>query len=102
MSVNVLCCLDGFSDPLLCPTCDQAPCDGDGYIDVGDIIAELDAFGGTYLCGEPCPGGACIMPDMTCADPTNTGPPGLSRTTDCSQGGTYCGDYSLCGDPGCP
>jgi Tol biopolymer transport system component len=34
---------------------DLAPCGGDGNVDVGDILAVLDAFSGIPPCPDPCP-----------------------------------------------
>jgi len=31
------------------------PCGGDGNVDIGDILAGLDAFSGLFLCPPPCP-----------------------------------------------
>jgi len=47
---GVLCCLGGFADASLCPQADIIPCNGDGTIDIGDILAVLDAFSGVYTC----------------------------------------------------
>jgi subtilisin family serine protease/subtilisin-like proprotein convertase family protein len=51
---DVLCSLDGFSDPALCPSGDIAPCGGDGNFDVGDVLAVLDSFAGIKACPDPC------------------------------------------------
>jgi hypothetical protein len=54
--------IDAFAGTVNCADCDLAPCGGDGTIDVGDILAVLDAFSGTYACPhapahpEPGPG----------------------------------------------
>jgi len=50
---DVLCALDGFSDPQSCDA-DIAPCGGDGVIDVGDILAVLSAFSGQPTCPDSC------------------------------------------------
>lgn len=34
---------------------DIAPCEGNGRIDIDDIIAVLNAFSGNYACSVPCP-----------------------------------------------
>jgi len=47
---DILCCLDGFSDPQLCPQADVHPCGGNGVLDVDDILAALDAFSGFFAC----------------------------------------------------
>jgi RHS repeat-associated protein len=58
---DILCALDGFSDPSLCPNGDIAPCSGnswgphgDGSLDVADLLAVLDAFGGVEVCPRTC------------------------------------------------
>ena len=50
---DILCMLDGFTNPPDCPNADIAPCEGNGIIDVDDILAVLDAYGGA----DPCCGG---------------------------------------------
>lgn len=53
---DLLVVLAGFLDPLLHPEADVAPCGGDAEIDVGDVLAVLDAFSGVFSCLHPCPG----------------------------------------------
>jgi hypothetical protein len=53
---DILCVLRGFTDPSNCPNADIAPttgpmaCQGNGVIDIEDLLAALGAFGGT----DPC------------------------------------------------
>jgi hypothetical protein len=51
---DILCAIDGFGNPALCPQADIAPCEGDGEIDVSDILGVLDGFAGTANCLHPC------------------------------------------------
>jgi len=51
---DVLCCMNGFADPLTCPAADIAPCSANGFIDVGDLLAVLQAFAGSPACPDPC------------------------------------------------
>ena len=57
---DILCILDGFSDPALCPDGDiigvGAVCEsGTNGIDFDDVVAALDAFAGSAACPDPCP-----------------------------------------------
>jgi hypothetical protein len=52
---DVLCLIDGFGNPLVCPGADIHPCGGNNVIDLDDVLAVLSAFGGAYACPHPCP-----------------------------------------------
>jgi hypothetical protein len=47
---DILCVLGGFSNPLLCPEGDVAPCNRNGVINLDDILGVLAAFGGANPC----------------------------------------------------
>lgn len=47
---DILCVLNGFSQPLTCPGADLVPCGGNGLINLDDILSVLAAFGGAHLC----------------------------------------------------
>ena len=98
-------------------------------VDLDDLTILLEAFGGMFpAIGDPCSPGACKnIPPTPCVTDLNCPPlvacvsgfcdlgvsacydagiPGGGQSmsnSDCIQlGGIYCGDYSECGDPGCP
>ncbi len=52
---DILCAVDGFADSSACPQGDIYPCGGDGYVDIGDVLAVLRAFQDLFDCPSPCP-----------------------------------------------
>ncbi len=103
-SDDLNCVLDDFTHPSLCPgDGDIFPCGGDGLVDSDDILAALDARCGMPACPDPCPPGGCVADfggGIECRDGL-CAPSGMSLSDCLNSGGTYCGNYVQCGDPGC-
>jgi hypothetical protein len=93
---DIITVLDAYIGAIHCPECDLFPCEGDGCIDLWDLIAELQAFLLMPPCPDPCPPGACILPGGECRDQFYY-PGGMSETDCFILGGTYCGDFTICG-----
>jgi hypothetical protein len=96
---------DGFPDLVNMFPCGQA-CP-DGTVDLDDILSTLRAFSGDFDCDDPCPHGACCLPDTSCVDADNfapgTTPTGGMSLTDCNNlGGSYQGDGTVCVADNCP
>ena len=58
---DILCLIDDFADGSLVNGCatsayttDLSPCEGDGSLDLDDVLAVVDAFGGLFACPFPC------------------------------------------------
>jgi hypothetical protein len=49
---DILCVLNAFATPALCPDADLKPCGGDGLYNLDDILGVLAAFSGVNQC--PC------------------------------------------------
>lgn len=75
-------------------------------VEVGDVLAGLDAYAGAFSCPHPCPPGACNFDtnaDQT-ADCCRDGSymlGGMSESDCFMQGGTYLGDNTTCTLPVC-
>lgn len=114
---DIVYVVNAFSDGDPCtnfPGANIVPCPEDcgigGTTDVDDIIAVVNAFAGDPPppgCSNVCAPGACYgnlpggPPGQECRDQFFF-PNGMSETDCAALGGTYCGDGSFCGDPGCP
>lgn len=48
---DILCSLAGFANFTACPNGDISPCGGNGILNLDDILAVLNAFGGANPCG---------------------------------------------------
>src|SRR5690606_523096 len=74
---------------------DPADFNGDGVVDVSDLLTLLGAWGTCQGGGGPAPTGACCYADYTCAT-------GISEEDCVNDGGTYGGDFNpceICPDP---
>ncbi len=47
---DIICCLNGYNIYATCPSADIAPCEGDGVIELSDVLAMLEAYTGADIC----------------------------------------------------